>query len=156
MVGRPGEYVATHDEIAYDLAFLGATDAHVARVFKTTEQTINAWKKKHPSFLESLKAGKQEADTQVKRALFQRATGYQHPDCHISNYMGDVTVTPTVKHYPPDSTAIIYWLSNRDPENWRRNPDPYSDDTAPALQITFSSKPAKGNVKVTNAKRNTK
>ena len=24
-----------------------------------------------------------------------------------------------IKHYAPDTTAIIYWLKNRQPQNWR-------------------------------------
>ena len=30
-----------------------------------------------------------------------------------------VTKVQTIKHYPPSETAMIFWLKNRDPENWR-------------------------------------
>lgn len=36
---------------------------------------------------------------------------------HISNYQGDVTITPIVKHYPPDTAAAFIWLKNR--AGWR-------------------------------------
>ena len=26
---------------------------------------------------------------------------------------------PSVKYYPPDSTALIFWLKNRKPKDWR-------------------------------------
>jgi len=28
-------------------------------------------------------------------------------------------IVPTVKHYPPDTTAAIFWLKNRQPAKWR-------------------------------------
>lgn len=30
-----------------------------------------------------------------------------------------VIVKQTIKHYPPDTTACIYWTKNRMPERWR-------------------------------------
>lgn len=51
--------------------------------------------------------------------MFERATYYSHPDTHISNFQGDITVTPLTKHYPPDTTACIFWLKNRKPKDWR-------------------------------------
>ena len=32
---------------------------------------------------------------------------------------GNVTKVPYVEHVPPDVTACIFWLKNRDPEHWR-------------------------------------
>jgi hypothetical protein len=45
--------------------------------------------------------------------------GYQHDDLHFSSYEGEVTATPYVKHYAPDTTAAIFWLKNRKPDDWR-------------------------------------
>jgi hypothetical protein len=28
---------------------------------------------------------------------------------------------PYIKHVPPDVTAALFWLRNRDPRNWREN-----------------------------------
>jgi len=52
-------------------------------------------------------------------ALYERAIGYTAPDCHVSQYKGIVTVTPFEKHFPPDTTACIFWLKNRKPAEWR-------------------------------------
>jgi hypothetical protein len=30
-----------------------------------------------------------------------------------------LTKVPYVEHVPPDVTACIFWLKNRDPEHWR-------------------------------------
>lgn len=117
--GRPSKYRATYAKQAAKLCKLGATDRELAQFFEVSEVTINAWKAKYTGFLKALKAGKGEADDRVERSLYQRAVGYAHPDVHISSYEGDVTLTEIVKHYPPDTTAAIFWLKNRRKDEWR-------------------------------------
>ena len=36
-------------------------------------------------------------------------------------YEGQVIVEPTIKHYPPDTTAAIFWLKNRKPNEGEIN-----------------------------------
>ncbi len=98
---------------------MGATDKDLADFFGVSETTINNWKNEHPKFLESIKEGKELADSNVAKSLYERANGYSHPDVHVSNYQGDVTLTELTKHYPPDTTAGIFWLKNRQPGKWR-------------------------------------
>lgn len=54
----------------------GLTDKQIAENIGVTEQTLNVWKKNHPSFFESLKKGKEVVDRQVENALLKRALGY--------------------------------------------------------------------------------
>ena len=117
--GRPTKYQPEFAGQAEKLCMLGATDEELADFFEVVESTINLWKREHPEFSESVKKGKILADAQVAEKLFQRATGYSHPDTHISNYQGAITVTPVMKHYPPDTTAAIFWLKNRQRNKWR-------------------------------------
>ena len=117
--GRPTKYKPEFAKQAYKLCLLGATDKRIADFFEVTESTLNLWKQEHPEFSESLKAGKEEADAIVAQSLFHRATGYSHPDLDIKMYKGKVIRTDLVKHYPPDSTAAIFWLKNRQPRMWR-------------------------------------
>lgn len=117
--GRPSAYRPEFDEQAYKLCLLGATDKKLADFFGVSEQTLNAWKTAQPSFLESLTRGKERADAEVAESLFHRAKGYQHPEVHVSNYQGSITLTPLVKHYPPDTQAASLWLRNRQPLLWR-------------------------------------
>ena len=119
-IGRPTEYKPEYDEQAYNYCLLGATDKQLATFFDVSEQTINAWKHKHPSFLESLRRGKEIADARVAQALFSRATGYEHPEDDIKAVNGE---TPTIKRYPPDPTSMIFWLKNRQPKLWRDKPE---------------------------------
>ena len=117
--GRPSKYQAAYAKQAAKLCKLGATDRELALFFEVSVNTIDNWKARYSGFLGSLKAGKEEADDRVERSLYQRAMGYSHPDIHFSSYEGKVTETPTVKHYPPDTTACIFWLKNRQRDKWR-------------------------------------
>lgn len=119
MAGAPTKYEKRFNRMAYRHCLLGATDKDLADLFEVTETTINNWKTEHPQFFESIKKGKQEADTVIAESLFKRAKGYSHRDVHISNYKGQITITKLTKHYPPDTTAAIFWLKNRKPEAWR-------------------------------------
>lgn len=122
MAGRPSKYKDEYCRIAYQMALLGATDQELALAFNTTEQTINNWKKK-PEFFESLKKGKEAADAEIADSLYQRAKGYEHEDLYITQYQGNIVKEKIIKHYPPDSTAIIFWLKNRQPDKWRDRQD---------------------------------
>ena len=117
--GRPSKFDEKFCVQAKKLCMLGATDVELAEFFEVSETTINTWKKEHPKFLLSIKEGKQEADSEVASKLYHRAIGYEHPEVHVSNYQGEVTLTPLTKHYAPDPTAAIFWLKNRQPAKWR-------------------------------------
>ncbi|MCO6427132.1 hypothetical protein [Nitrosomonas communis] len=69
--------------------------------------------------MESINKGKLEADSKVAESLYKRATGYSHPDTHVSNYQGEITLTEITKHYPPDTAAAFIWLKNRQPSKWK-------------------------------------
>jgi hypothetical protein len=55
----------------------------------------------------------------VADSLYKRATGYEHDEVHISSYQGEITKTGIVKHYAPDTAAIMAWLNNRRPDQFR-------------------------------------
>lgn len=117
--GRPSKFKQDFVEQAQKLAALGATDRDAADFFKVSESTLRLWKHTHPDFSEALKVGKAAADNRVEQSLYRKAIGYTQDDTHFSAYEGVVTATPYVKHIPPDTTACIFWLKNRRPEEWR-------------------------------------
>jgi DNA-binding XRE family transcriptional regulator len=118
--GRPTDYRAIYAGQAFKLCLLGATDAEMADFFDVSEQTINAWKGKHPKFLESIKRGKSHADTEVAHSLYKRALGYEHEAVKIfCDKDGHITEAPYRERYPPETTAAIFWLKNRQSANWR-------------------------------------
>lgn len=118
-MARPSKFKPEFVEQAGKLAGLGATDREIANFFQVDERTLNRWKIEHEAFCQSLKLGKDAADERVVRSLYRRAVGYDHDDVHFSAYEGVVTETPYVKHYPPDTTAAIFWLKNRRKDEWR-------------------------------------
>lgn len=117
---KNSKYKPEYDGLAYNYALLGVTDKQLSEFFGICEATLNNWKNDHPSFLESLKQGKGQADAMVAKSLFKRALGYSHPETKIATRDGQITDTLDVeKHYAPDPTAAIFWLKNRQPEIWR-------------------------------------
>lgn len=81
---------------------------------------MNSWKKKFPQFLESLKKGKAVADANVASRLYSRAIGYDARATKFATNEGKITdKVEYIEHYPPDTTAAIFWLKNRQPGKWR-------------------------------------
>lgn len=134
--GRPSKWKDEFVEQAKKLAVLGATDKEVADFFEVSEATINAWKLRYPEFLESLKVGKEHADSRVERSLFARAIGYRHDAVKIFNHQGEIITEPYVEHFPPDTTACIFWLKNRKPGEWR---DKTEQEVSGNVTLTLSN-----------------
>jgi hypothetical protein len=53
--------------------------------------------------------------------LYERAVGYNYEAVKIFMPAGPSTpvYAPYIEHVPPDVTACIFWLKNRDPQHWR-------------------------------------
>lgn len=118
--GRPSKYKPEFNKQAKKLCMLGFTDKQLAIFFEVNEDTINEWKKVKEGFSVSLKKGKSIADAEVVECLYKRATGYECIDTKFASFEGKITDREEyIKHYPPDVTAIIYWLNNRQRNNWR-------------------------------------
>lgn len=117
-IGRPTKYKPEYSTQAHKLCLLGATDADMADFFDVEVSTINNWKNEFPEFLESIKKGKMLADANVADRLYQRAMGYEAPDVDIRVVGGEIIQTPLTKYYPPDTTAAIFWLKNRQRGKW--------------------------------------
>jgi hypothetical protein len=119
-IPRP-RYKKEFNQQAYELTALGATDKNLARFFKVTERAINLWKEKHSEFVQSLKKGKYEFDTgKVVSRLLRRALGYQYQEETQTLSEGTLVTTKVViKDMAPDPTSMIFWLKNRQPDEWR-------------------------------------
>ena len=118
--GRPTQYRPAYCEQARKLCMIAnVTDAQLAEYFEVSETTLNNWKRKYPKFLESIQEGKADPDRRVERSLYERATGYTHPEEKLFHHNGEVVRAETLKHYPPDTAAAFIWLKNRQPDRWR-------------------------------------
>lgn len=117
--GRPSKYKPEYAEKAAKLCALGATDVEMADFFDVDISTFYRWKAEFIEFCDAIKTAKEAADERVKRSLYERATGYERDEVDIRVIDGKIVQTPVRKFYPPDTTACIFWLKNRDKENWR-------------------------------------
>lgn len=118
-MARATLYRPEYAEQARKFCLLGATDIQLADLFEVSVGAIAKWKKAHPEFKEALKRGKDMANAEVAHSLYKRAIGYSHKELDIRVVKGEVLKTVVLKQYPPDVTACIFFLKNRDKERWK-------------------------------------
>lgn len=98
----------------------GLTDEQIAHNIGINVATLYRWKDKHGQICEALKRGKEVIDRQAENALLKAALGYEyHEDAMTKD--GDVKSLKKVAH--PNTTALIFWLKNRKPKEWRDKQD---------------------------------
>jgi len=123
--GQPTKYKPEFTEQVKKLCLLGAIDPQLADFFDVSLATISNWKNDFPEFLEAIKEGKQVADRNVEKSLYQRAMGYEHVDEKIffdKDAINDgdrIIRAGTIKKYAPETAAAIFWLKNRKSKEWR-------------------------------------
>lgn len=113
----------------------GLTDEQIASNMGIGYSTLQTWKSKYQDIQDTLKRGKEVVDIQVENALLKRALGYSYDEVtreRVLDYdqsTGQVVgshmkITKTVKkEVQGDTTAQIFWLKNRRPEQWRDKRD---------------------------------
>lgn len=115
----------------------GLINEQIANEIGIHPSTLYDWQKKYPEIAEVLKRGKDVIDRQVENALLKRALGYEYEevtqerivkkdvhgdsmtDLHGFPISEMVTTKIVTKQVVPDTTAQIFWLKNRKPEQWR-------------------------------------
>lgn len=98
---------------------VGYTDVEVAAILGVAPNTLYNWSRKSPDFMQLLKEGKAVADARVERSLYQRAVGYSQKTEKVFQHQGEIIRAEIVEHVPPDVTAAIFWLKNRQRDEWR-------------------------------------
>lgn len=98
----------------------GLTDEQIAKNMGIANSTFYEWKRKNLEISEALKKGKEVVDYEVENALLKRALGYtiQIEEDKLDREGCAHTLVKDV-HIPGDVTAMIFWLKNRKPEQWR-------------------------------------
>ena len=98
----------------------GLTDEQIAHNMGITAKTLYEWKNKYSEICESLKKGKEVVDILVENALLKRALGYKYTEKKVVDSEKDgIRTETTIKEVVPDTTAQIFWLKNRKPQEWR-------------------------------------
>lgn len=135
MAAQPKYNALYHDDWAWSLAAMGATNDEIADAMGVSKRTILRWAKDHESFGKALAEGKGVSDAKVIRSLYQMATGYEYvEEKKIVEYNTDGSVKPvrvekTVKHVQPSVAAQCFWLKNRQRDRWQDRPDLIPDKT---------------------------
>ena len=112
----------------------GLTEEQIAKNMGVSRSTLSDYKEKYPDILRAIKNSKEVADREVENALFNKATGYtvklkkpmkvRHVEYDevsgrkVAEYERIEYIEEEV-HVPADTTAQIFWLKNRKPNEWR-------------------------------------
>lgn len=139
MAARPKYNADYHDDWAWSLAAMGATNEEIADAFGVSQRTIIRWSKEYESFRKALGEGKGVSDAKVIRSLYQRAIGYDYEETKqiiIENKDGSKSkrIEKKKKHVAPDVVAQIFWLKNRQRGQWCDRPENIQDNTVEAEQ----------------------
>ena len=111
----------------------GLTDEQIAKNMGIATSTFYEWKKKEKKFSETLKKGKEVVDFEVENALLKRALGYTITIQEDKlDKDGCVHTLEREVHIPADTTAQIFWLKNRKPNNWKDRVETDEDKEAVA------------------------
>ena len=97
--------------------------------------TLKEWVSKYSAISASLKRGKAPVDIEVENSLLKRALGYDTEEVMEERWrdaegIERVHQKKMKRHIPADVTAIIFWLKNRKPEQWREKRNIIDTETA--------------------------
>jgi len=119
-MARPSTYNKDkHVQIARLCALAGFTDEEIAEELGIDVRTLYRWKVSHDELSQALKENKDIVDSRVEATLYKKATGYTEQDVKIFQFQGEEVIVPYTKKHEPDTTALIFWLKNRQPKKWR-------------------------------------
>lgn len=101
----------------------------IANKIGISSKTLIDWRKKYPEIDKAISEGKEVVDYKVENALLKVALGYTTTETKTvisppdKNGNRKIRVEKTEKEIAPNPTAIMCWLNNRKPEQWKRNRD---------------------------------
>ena len=125
MAGKSRYNAEYHVDWIAGLARRGCTLDEIARDLGVARSTLCKWIKDNAELSDALKCGRDFADVKVEKSLYQRALGFTRSVKKTIIGTGDkdgqkpVRIELTDEEVPPDTTAIIFWLKNRNPKLWR-------------------------------------
>ena len=111
------------------------TIAEICRQVGITPKTYHQWVNDYPEFAEAVEGAKEERMQamviEAKKSLMKKIQGYEVTETKVVTVPGNgkdergnpkpviKEQTTTKKHIQPDTAAIIFTLTNGDPEHWR-------------------------------------
>lgn len=114
----------------------GGTEEEAAALAGVASSTFRKYKNQHPEFRAALLESEKPANMKVEGSLYDRCNGGEHPvrkavklrtviyqdGKRVKEEERIQMVTETV-YVPADVRAMIFWLTNRDPERWQNKVD---------------------------------
>ena len=125
MAGKSRYNAEYHIDWIEGLARRGCTLDEMANDLGVARSTLCKWIKDNPELSDAIKRGRDYADIRVEKSLYQRAMGFSRTTKKTIIGTGEkdgqkpVRIEITEEEVPPDTTAIIFWLKNRNPKLWR-------------------------------------
>lgn len=103
----------------------GLSNDQIAENMGIDRATLYRWADKYSDFRDALKRTKEITVYEVEDAMFKAAKGYFVEETKtITNKDGKTLRIETNKKWiPPNTTAQIFYLKNKDPDNWRERND---------------------------------
>lgn len=127
-----GKFNDVKDDI---ISYIREGDSNILACKKVgiSKETFYTWINDKPDFSNSLKKARKEFRETIvqtlEQSLWKRAAGYEIEESK-NEYRtlkdgGEVLVKSSkiTKHFPPDTGALIFALTNLDPENWKNRQD---------------------------------
>jgi len=170
VMGRPPIYDDTITPmLAFKFCLLGCTNEKLSELLEISIGTVEVWMREKPNFFMAVKEGRDIANANVAKSLYDRACGYKceekeykrtvkldakgQPEMDDSgNPIKELTLVKIVKkHMPADIAAVKFWLWNRTKtkskeEQWsdKQSIDLSSPDgtMTPKIKIGMSAKEA--------------
>lgn len=116
--GRPSKRTPETCAKIHILSRRGFTDKEIAEILDLDESTITLWKR-DPDFFMFLKQAKEFSDSIVTRSLYEKAVGYEWEEEEVvGSFKSGMEIEKVQKRLPPDTTACIFWLKNRNRVEW--------------------------------------
>jgi hypothetical protein len=120
MAGRPTKYCVAYVKLAARAARAGFTQTQIARFLDVDDSTLERWIVAYPAFRGAIKDSGLIADEGVVRTLYERARGFtKRSTRQVMTKEGEVRTLVDEQYFPPDTSACIFWLKNRQKELWR-------------------------------------
>lgn len=127
-----GKFNDVKDDI---ISYIREGDSNILACKKVgiSKETFYTWINDKPDFSDSLKKARKEFRETIvqtlEQSLWKRAAGYEVEEVKNEyRTLKDgskvlVKSSKITKHFPPDTGALIFALTNLDPENWKNKQD---------------------------------